>query len=76
MPWDLIDETESTLFKRGEMTGMAKLLVCQLDHRFGPLADSIRRRLASASKDQLEQWAMRFPDARELTDVFGPETLD
>jgi hypothetical protein len=79
MPFDLIDETDSIWYKRGEArgeargetAGMAKIVLRLLDHRFGPLSDSVRERLTTASKEQLEQWADRVPDARQLSDVFG-----
>ena len=70
MPFDLIDETDSIWYKRGYARGVGKVLIIWLDRRFGPLPDSVRQRVTSASIDQLEQWIDRFEVARQLSDVF------
>ena len=66
MPFEL-DISESIFFKEGE----AKLLTRQLENRFGEIPDSIRQRLAQASTSQIEAWAFRIPDARNINEVFA-----
>ena len=50
---------------------MAKLLTHQLDRRFGPLSKAAQKRISTASQVELEQWAVRVPDAKKLADVFA-----
>ena len=52
--------------------GEAKLLLKQLGLRFGPLSDTTRARVESASIEQLETWAERILTAKTLDDVLAP----
>ena len=54
-------------FQQGERELLARLL----DHRFGPLPNHVRSRLGQATKDQIEDWAIRALGAQSLADVFG-----
>ena len=58
---------------RGEVKGVANMLIRQLQRRFPSLPSSIEDRVRAASSEQLEEWSDRFVDARELSDVFGPD---
>ncbi|MBS0511508.1 MAG: DUF4351 domain-containing protein [Proteobacteria bacterium] len=49
---------------------LARLLVRQLNRRFGPLPAAITDRLARASVEQLDLWAERILDADSLDEVF------
>lgn len=53
---------------RGE--GAALLLERQLTTRFGPLPQTVRRRLAKASLEQLAHWSEILLDAQSLRQVF------
>lgn len=54
----------------GLAQGEAALLKRQMKKRFGELPASAERRLAEASREQLERWAERLLDAERLEDVF------
>ena len=55
--------------QEGLKQGEAALLQRQLARRFGPLPDAVIARLASASIEQLENWAIKVLDAQSLDDV-------
>lgn len=57
--------------REGELLGQVRLLGHQLERRFGTLDDLLRRRLETASIEQLERWGERFATAASLGDVFG-----
>jgi hypothetical protein len=57
------------LRREAELRGEQKLLIRQLEHRFGPLSDADRIRLAQADAAQLERWSERVLDAATLDDV-------
>jgi predicted transposase/invertase (TIGR01784 family) len=57
---------------KGRIQGQAALLERQLSRRFGPLPEGAHDRLLRATQAQLESWADRVLDARDLTEVFGP----
>jgi hypothetical protein len=42
-----------------------------LARRFGTLPDAVRARLASATVEQLESWALKILDAKSLDEVFN-----
>ncbi|WP_291991140.1 DUF4351 domain-containing protein [Candidatus Accumulibacter sp. ACC007] len=60
--------------QKGEQKGMQKgeatLLQSLLARRFGALPDAIRARLANATVEQLESWALKILDAKSLDEVF------
>lgn len=56
--------------QRGRREGESALLERQLIKRFGPLDAGTRHRLQAATSEQLETWAERIFEARELTDLF------
>jgi len=58
---------------QGNAEGRAELLLRQLDRRFGPLPPDVATRLAAASTGDLDRWALRVLDARELGEVFAAE---
>jgi hypothetical protein len=78
-----IDIKENALYKWGQedgevrglshgtVIGEAKALTKLLECRFGPLAEPIRARIASAGMDVLDRWIDRFEPATTLEDVFG-----
>ena len=57
--------------EEGQRRGESGLLERQLTKRFGPLAEDTRARLQSANSEQLQCWAERILDARDLNDVFA-----
>lgn len=54
----------------GNVEGQAKLLLRQIQHRFGSQPDAITQRILTATAAQLETWSLNFVDATELEDVF------
>jgi len=57
--------------KRGREEGAAMLLEEQLSHRFGPLSQTTRRKLAKANLEQLTAWSKAVFDAETLQQVFS-----
>lgn len=56
--------------KKGREEGVARVLRALLERRFGPLLPAVTERLATASEQELEAWALRVLDATTLDDVF------
>ncbi|MFZ4536837.1 DUF4351 domain-containing protein [Propionivibrio sp.] len=56
---------------KGKLEGEALVIERLLTKRFGPLPDSARARLHTATTDQLESWVDRVLDAPSLDAVFG-----
>lgn len=54
----------------GKLEGKCGLLEKILTRRFGPLPVWAKRRLASASSEQLDQWAERVLEAKSLQEVW------
>ena len=54
----------------GQSEGMSKLLLCQVQERFGPVPEGIEEKVRSAVQSDLEAWARAFVHARSLDDVF------
>jgi predicted transposase YdaD len=54
----------------GRTEGAATLLVRQLTRRFGPIPDTVRERIGTATLEQLAAWSDRVLDAPNLDDVF------
>lgn len=52
--------------------GEAQLLLKQLGVRFGPVTETTRARVQSATVAQLEIWGERILSAQTLADVLGP----
>jgi len=59
--------------QRGEQKGISKIVALQLKLRFGPVPDWAQERLASASEDQLTQWASVILTAKSIEDLFGTD---
>ena len=57
--------------KEGREEGMLAILQSQLTRRFGPLDTDLQQRLQTASPAQLETWAERVLEARDLEEVFA-----
>ena len=58
---------------QGLIEGESGLLERLLTKRFGPLPEDVRIRLQAASSEQLQCWAERILDARQLRDVFADD---
>lgn len=54
----------------GEVTGMAKLLLRQLELRFGQVPARTRTRLLNATPDQILEWSARSLQADSLATIF------
>ena len=66
-----IYRTYEEIMAEAHATAHARMLREQLQERFGPLDDSVSRRLSEASPDQLLAWARRVLTADSLEQVFG-----
>lgn len=55
----------------GLKEGLQKLLIRQLEERFGPLPKPIKERLAKADRTQLEDWGVALVGAYSLESIFG-----
>ncbi len=53
----------------GRTEGVAALVIRQLTHRFGPLAEDIRNRLAAASIEELDAFGERLLTAATLQEA-------
>ncbi|MBF0295915.1 MAG: Rpn family recombination-promoting nuclease/putative transposase [Magnetococcales bacterium] len=58
--------------KIGEQKGRAATLMRQLQRRFGSVPTWASARIATAPCQALEEWSIRFVDARSLEEVFAP----
>lgn len=54
----------------GEKMGEAKILIKQLEKKFGVLLDTDRERLKRASQQQLLEWAEKIFDIKEVEELF------
>ena len=54
----------------GERKGEAKMLLRQLQRRFGELSNETREKISNADLPTLEEWSLRFVDAKSLEGVF------
>jgi uncharacterized protein with von Willebrand factor type A (vWA) domain len=57
--------------QKGHREGEARLLLRQLERKFGPLDAPSRERIAAADPERLLDWADRILEASRLQDVFG-----
>jgi len=58
-----------TSFDKGEVTGMRRLLVRQLEKRFGALSQEVRQRLEGFDSERLEQIAEAFAENKSLKEL-------
>jgi hypothetical protein len=63
--------TADMLRAEGEAKGRAEALTQLLTLKFGPLPDTARTTLNTASTQQLADWTARVLDASTLDDVFA-----
>jgi len=54
---------------RGEARGQRRVLMQQLEHRFGPLSDRVRETIEQASSEKICQWALRVLSASCVEEV-------
>ena len=66
---DEIDWTREAK-ERGRQEGEARVLLSQLEHKFGRVPKKVRSRVEAANADLLLQWAPRVLSAARLEDVF------
>ena len=57
--------------QQGRLEGEARMLLRQLERRFGPVSEDVTGRVRSAPEAQLEQWFDRVLTATSLDDVFA-----
>lgn len=56
--------------QQGRKAAMAELLERQLVGRFGPLSETVRKRLERASPEKLTEWGVALLDASSVGQVF------
>ncbi len=57
--------------QEGEQKGEAKILMRLLQRRFGVVPDRVVEKIAKATSQTLEEWSLRFVDARSLEEIFA-----
>jgi flagellar biosynthesis/type III secretory pathway protein FliH len=57
--------------QEGRQQGEARLLLRQLERKFGTLSEAHRTRVQGADAEELLSWAERLLTARSLSEVFG-----
>lgn len=57
--------------KQGRKEGEILLFLRQLEHKFGPVAEDLRKRVRGAASDQILLWGERLLDAEDLDEVFS-----
>jgi hypothetical protein len=67
----LLDRGRQEGRQEGLQEGEARMLLRQLEEKFGTLDVKSRDRVQAADADQLLEWGMRALKARRLRDVFG-----
>jgi hypothetical protein len=71
----MLEETAKTWWREAEeqglRTGEARLLLRQLELRFGPVASERRARIENADSEQLLRWGERLLAARGPDEVFA-----
>lgn len=72
MEW--ISPLEQSFLDRGRQQDAVAMLERQLTRRFGPLPQTVQKKLAKASMEQLEIWGDALLDARSLKQVVGQKT--
>ena len=55
----------------GEKKGEAKMLMHQLQRRFGAVPAWVSEKIAKAEPSSLEEWGLRILDAQSLDGVFA-----
>ena len=55
--------------EQGMQQGEARVLIRQLQHKFGPLPEAVRQRIEAADADTLLEWSERLLMARSLDEV-------
>ncbi len=58
-------------FQDGRLEGEAKILMRQLQRRFGAVPAWVGEKIAKAPSQSLEEWSLRILDAQSLEDVFS-----
>ena len=58
-----------TSFDKGEVVGMRRLLLRQLEKRFGPLSQQVRQRMEGFDTERLEQIAEAFAENKTLKEL-------
>lgn len=79
MAHDALEEGERAYVEKGVQQGLQQglqqarfeLVERMLAHRFGPLSDTVRDRLAAASAEQLQDWAIALLEAPDIDTVFA-----
>ena len=64
-------EWEQNGVRKGRREGEARLLIRQLELKFGPLQPGDRASIEAADSEQLLAWGERVLTARSLDEVFG-----
>ena len=60
----------ATGLAEGEQLGEAKILIKQLEKKFGSMLERDRERIMNASKEQLLEWAERIFDIKAVAELF------
>ena len=67
--WDAIS-TEKTLLSGRYQEGMAKIVLFQLEEKFGAVAEHYRHKILEASPELVQTWAIRVLKCLTIEKVF------
>ena len=59
------------VYAEGMEQGQQAMSLKMLEKFFGPLSAKARKRIAAASPEQVESWALAVRDAQSVDDVLG-----
>jgi predicted transposase/invertase (TIGR01784 family) len=68
-----VDEWNAETMRKGVREGESRMLLRQLEIRFGSLPEDVRKRVADAATEQLEGWAERVVSVGSLDAVFATD---
>ena len=69
---ELIDQGKAA----GMAAGMANALMTLLNHRFGPISESVRRQIEEVSSVQLDAWFATALSGQSLSEVLQSPVSD
>ncbi len=73
---ELIDQGKAEGMAAGMAAGMANALMTLLNHRFGPISESVRRQIEEASSVQLDAWFATALSGQSLSEVLQSPVSD
>jgi hypothetical protein len=73
---EAVEDWRAKYRSEGQLNGERQILGRQLRKRFGELPLAVTQRLQQAQTEDLERWAERLLDARDLTELFADNAVE